>query len=84
MGGSDCARDQYHASSPCLCNVYRCVHGIEPAYLVDALELATEVELPDRRRLRSSSTSRLAVPSTRLHTIGDRAFSVAAARFGTA
>ena len=36
--------------------------------------------LHGRQRLRSSSTSALAVPMTRLSTIGDRAFPVAAAR----
>ena len=36
--------------------------------------------IPGRQRLRSSSTSALDVPSTRLSTVGDRAFPVAAAR----
>ena len=34
--------------------------------------------LPGRQRLRSSSTSALALPLTRLSTIGDRAFPIAA------
>jgi len=61
--------------------VYQCVHGLAPAYLTDALHSIQPVAgLPGRQRLRSSSTSALAVPLTRLSTIGDRAFPVAAAR----
>ena len=41
-------------------------------------DLQPVAELPGRRRLRSSSTSALAVPQTRLRTIGDRAFPIAA------
>ena len=51
---------------------YRCLHGLAPAYLADVLLPVTD--LPGRRRLRSSSTSAVVVPSTRLRTIGDRAF----------
>jgi hypothetical protein len=58
--------------------VYRCLHGRAPAYLADALHPVAD--LPGRRRLRSASTAALAVPSTRLRTIGDRAFPAAAAR----
>jgi len=58
--------------------VYQCVHGLAPAYLADALQPVAG--LPGRPRLRSSSTSALAVPLTRPSTIGDRAFPVAAAR----
>ena len=46
--------------------------------LADNLQLVAE--LPGRRRLRSSSSSALFVPPTRLRTIGDRAFTVAAAK----
>ena len=49
-----------------------------PAYLTDELCQVADVEA--RRRLRSSSSSSLIVSSTRLSTIGDRAFPVAAAR----
>ena len=52
--------------------VYRCVHGLARAYLADALQ--PDAGLPGRQHLRSSSTSALAVPMTRLSTIGDRAF----------
>ena len=58
--------------------VYQCVHGLAPAYLADALQPVAG--LPGRQRLRSSSTSALAVSLTPLSTIGDRAFPVAAAR----
>jgi len=39
--------------------VYQCVHGLAPAYLADTLQPVTG--LPGRQRLRSSSTSALAV-----------------------
>jgi len=58
--------------------VYQYVHGLAPAYLADALQPVTG--LPGRQRLRSSSTSALAVPLTRLSTTGNRAFPVAAAK----
>jgi len=58
--------------------VYQCVHGLAPAYLADALQPVAG--LPGRQRLGSSSTLALAVPLSRLSTIGDRAFPVAAAR----
>jgi len=58
--------------------VYQCVHGLAPAYLADVLQPVAG--LSGRQRLRSPSTSALAVPyMTRLSTIGDRAFPVAAA-----
>ena len=43
-------------------------------------DLQPVAELTRQRRLRSSSTSALAVPRTRLRTIGDRTFPIAAAR----
>jgi len=49
-----------------------------PSYLAETLQLTSSVE--SRRRLRSSSTSALLVPSTQRMTLGDRAFPVAAAR----
>jgi len=58
--------------------VFRCLHGTAPRYLADQLHRVAEVE--SRRRLRSSATLELVVPSTRRKTIGDRAFSVTAAR----
>ena len=57
---------------------YRCLHGLAPAYLADVLHPVTN--LPGQRRLRSSSTSAIVVPSTRLRTIGDHAFPAAASR----
>jgi len=52
-------------------------HGSAPAYLIDELCQVTDVEA--RQRLRSSSSSSLIVSRTRLSTVGDRAFPVAAA-----
>jgi len=57
---------------------YKCLHGTAPSYLVDELHRASDVEA--RRRLRSSSSSSLLVRRTRLSTVGDRAFPVAASR----
>ena len=57
---------------------FRCLHGLAPPYLTEGLQRVSD--LPSRRRLRSSSTADLIVPSTRLSTVGDRAFPVAAAR----
>ena len=58
--------------------VYNCRHGTAPSYLADELHQSAEQEA--RRRLRSASTASLDVRRTRLSTIGDRAFPVAAAR----
>ena len=58
--------------------VYRCLHGSAPAYLTDELCQVADVEA--RQRLRSSSSSSLIVSHTRLSTVGDRAFPVAATR----
>jgi len=57
--------------------VFRCLNGLAPSYLSRDLQRVSE--LVARRRLRSSSTSTLVVPPTRLST-GDRAFPVAAAQ----
>ena len=57
---------------------YRCLNGQSPSYLSDGLRRVADFD--GRRRLRSASTQALVVPSTRLSTIGDRAFPVAAAR----
>ena len=57
--------------------VFRCLNGLAPSYLSRDLQRVSD--LVARRRLRSSSTSTLVVPPTRLST-GDRAFPVAAAR----
>ena len=58
--------------------VYRCLNGQGPPYL--ASDLHRVADLDTRRRLRSSSSDALTVPLTRLSTVGDRAFPVAAAR----
>ena len=58
--------------------VFRCLSGLAPSYLsCDFLRVS---DLVARQRLRSSSTSTLVVPPTRLSTAGDSAFPVAAAR----
>ena len=58
--------------------VYSCLQGTAPSYLVDELHRATDLEA--RRRLRSASLPSLIVRRTRLSTIGDQSFPVAAAR----
>ena len=58
--------------------VYKCLRGEAPSYLTDEIHPISEVE--SRKRLRSASSSDLVVPSTRLKTIGARAFPSAAAR----
>ena len=54
------------------------LHWSAPAYLTDELCQVADVEA--RQQLRSSSSSSLIVSCTRLLTVGDRAFPVAAAR----
>ena len=54
--------------------VYWCLHGLEPWYFSDHLQLIVD---SNRRRLQSSSSLQL-VP---LSTVGDSAFSVAGSRF---
>ena len=56
--------------------VYNCLHDTAPCYL--SRDLCRVSTLPCRSRLRSSSSSSLAIPRCRLSTIGDRTFSVAA------
>ena len=58
--------------------VYTRQHGAAPSYLAD--QLSQPADFQARRRLRSASSSSLIVRRTRLSTIGDRAFPVAAAR----
>ena len=58
--------------------VYKCLYGSAPAYLTDELCQVADVEA--RQQLRSRSSSSLIVSRTRLSTVGDRAFPVAAAR----
>ena len=54
---------------------YRVLHGLAPQYLSQLIRTA---DVPGRRRLRSSSTHSLLVPSLRRSTVGRRSFSVAA------
>jgi len=54
------------------------VHGTVPTYLAD--ELLQPADLRIRTRLRSALTPSLPVRRTRLMTVGERAFPVAAAR----
>jgi len=64
------------SSSPVL--AFRCLKGLAPTYLTDSLQHVAD--LPGRQRLRSASSADLAVPQTRLQTVGDRALCVAAAK----
>ena len=57
--------------------VYKCRQWTAPSYLFE--ELCQQADFEARRRLRSVSSSSLVVRRTRLSTISDRAFPVAAA-----
>lgn len=58
--------------------VHRGLHGAAPRYLSElVLPIAN---IASRRRLRSASTTDVAVPATRRCTIGDRAFAAAGPR----
>ena len=57
---------------------FRCLRGLATTYLSDSLRYVAD--LPGRQRLRSASSADLAVPQTRLQTVGDRAFCVAEAK----
>jgi len=57
--------------------VYRCLNGTAPPYLAKTLHLSADEG--SRQRLWSAATSTLIVLSTRLVTLRDRAFPVAAA-----
>jgi len=61
--------------------VYKCWQGVAPPYLTD--ELCQQADTEARCRLRSASASSLIVRRTRLSTVGDRAFPVAAPQSGT-
>jgi len=58
--------------------MYKSLHGYPPVYLT--VELCQVADVEARQQLRSSSSSSLIVSCTRLLTVGDRAFPVAAAR----
>ena len=57
---------------------YRPISNLSPSYLTETLR--STVDIGSRRRLRSASKSMLVIPTTRRTTLGDRAFSVTAAR----
>jgi hypothetical protein len=54
----------------------RSLHGAAPSYL--SCDLCRLADIPSRRRLRSSASNALDVPPTRLSSVGDRMFAVAA------
>jgi len=58
--------------------VYKCLHGSAPAYITEEVCQVADVEA--RQRLRLSSSWPLIVSRTRISTVGDRTFLVAAAR----
>ena len=58
--------------------VYRCLHGLATAYL--SVDLQSIKDLPLRQRLRSWSSDTLAVPTSNLSDVDDRAFPIVAAR----
>ena len=53
---------------------YRCLHNTAPAYLVESLQLARNVDA--RRCLRSAVSMTLVIPAMRCSMLGDRAFLV--------
>jgi hypothetical protein len=57
---------------------YRCLYGAAPSYL--SCDLRRLADIPSRRRQRSSASNLLDVPPTRLSSVGDRMFAVAASR----
>ena len=57
--------------------VYRGIHGTAPRYLSDYHLLHRVSDITSRRRLRSSTSSELVIPLSRLVTVGDRPFAVA-------
>jgi len=56
---------------------FRCLHGLAPGYLSDDIRRVADT---NHRCLRSSSSTLLTVRSTRLVTMGDRAFPVSFSR----
>jgi len=54
---------------------FRCLRGLAATYLSDSLRHVAD--LPGRQGLRSASSADLAVPQTRLQTVGDGVFSPA-------
>ena len=58
---------------------YRALNGSAPAYLSSYFTRVTDV--PSRQRLRSASSSQLAIPPLYLSTVGKRAFQISSANF---
>ena len=58
---------------------YQALNGSAPTYLSSYFTRVTDV--PSRRRLRSASSSQLAIPSFNLSTVGKRAFPISGANF---
>ena len=58
---------------------HQCIHGNAPHYLQELL-----TPQPTSRSLRSANTNTLHMPRTKLHSMGDRAFSSAAPRLWNA
>jgi len=58
--------------------VCRGIHGTAPRYLSDLLHRVSDIM--SRRSLRSSASSELVIPLSRLVTVGDRSFAVAGPR----
>ena len=57
---------------------FKCLNRMAPTYLASCIQRVQDI--PARRRLRSSSSSRLLVPAGRLKSAGDRRFAVAGPR----
>jgi len=57
---------------------FRALHGTAPPYLTS--QFTRVADMPNRRRLRSSSSNQLDVPSFRLSTVGSREFPIAGAK----
>jgi len=57
---------------------FRAFHGTAPPYLTS--QFTRVADMPNRQRLRSSSSNQLDIPSFRLSTVGSRAFPIAGAK----
>ena len=57
---------------------FRALHGTAPPYLTS--QFTRVADMPNRRRLLSSSSNQLDVPSFRLSTVGSREFPIAGAK----
>ena len=66
------------SATPTLTQPNQGIHGTAPRYLSDLLHRVSDTT--SRRRLRSSTSSELVIPLSRLVTVGDRSFAVAGPR----